>query len=142
MPFFAFMTLVLRWVKCATLSCVTVIFDTGMSYHRMVMPLMFSSLYILIFMTKTVRGTENGAQLIHSPDNLEMVLHGPRQKAQLGTLTTACAQLLVLQSLKDFPSSLECLCVWVRVYVDVAKVRHLNMLFLVYKILFGIVHMS
>lgn len=97
--------LALRWDKRATSHCVTTIFDSEVSYHRMLMPLMFSSLYMLIFMTKSVKGTENGAKLIRSPDNLETALHDVTQKAQLGTLTTANAQLLFLQSSKDFPCS-------------------------------------
>lgn len=97
--------LALRLDKHATSHCVTTIFDTEVSYHGMLMPLMFSSLYMLIFMTKNVKGTKHGAKLIHSPDNLETALHDLTQKAQLGTLTTANAQLLLLQSSKDFPCS-------------------------------------
>lgn len=97
--------LALRLDKHATSHCVTTIFDSEVSYHRMLMPLMFSSLYMLIFMTKSVKGTENGAKLIRSPDNLETASHDLTQKAQLGTLTTASAQLLLLQSSKDFPCS-------------------------------------
>lgn len=112
--------LALRLDKHATSHCVTTIFDSEVSYHRMLMPLMFSSLYMLIFMTKSAKGTENGAKLIRSPDNLETALHDLTQKAQLGTLTTASAQLLLLQSSKDFPCSFVHMyaCVYVCVCMD------------------------
>lgn len=60
---------------------------------------------MLIFMTKRVKGMENGTKLICSPDNLETALHDLTQKAQLGTLTTASTQLLLLLSSKYFPCS-------------------------------------
>lgn len=95
----------LRLGRHATFHCVTTILDSGMSYHRMLMPLMFSSLYILIFMTKSVKGTEYGAKLISSPENLEAVFHDLTLKAQLRTLTTASTQLLLLLNSKEFPCS-------------------------------------
>lgn len=65
----------LRLGKHATFHCVTTFFDSGMSYHQMLMLIMFSSLPMLIFMTKKVKGTENGAKLICSPLNLETIFH-------------------------------------------------------------------
>lgn len=56
-------------------------------------------------MTKSIKGTEYGTKLICSPDNLETALHDLTQKAQLGTLTTASTQMLLLLSSKYFTCS-------------------------------------